>query len=358
MKAFQRLLGRVTKWTVIVLVCVEVLSFVTVTVTNYVVYGLLREGARVHYDPYALFLNNDGIRPTHYNGSSPDKEKNRLLWLFGGSTMRGSTTADDKTIPSFLAKALNREPRSLHFAVVNMGEHSFNSLLEANYLQKLLIESAERPDLILFYDGANEAKYLAEHRSPYGHHGYRRFRGLVESYWGGILGLLKPLNAAVYTSFTKELYDKAVQVAVPLDPDSELVRRYVDLTEKRYDYLDKVATDLGARFLLVLQPCLWVETDPVSPEVTALEKGYVFDAGRFPGLKTNFVVPYQALAKRLKGKTYFVDFRNVLCDRRSPTYQADGVHLNDRGRRMVADTMERVLRERMEQNRPHAPAVR
>ncbi len=345
MKRFLLFARRVAKWTLIALVCVEVLSFVAVTVTNYVVYGLLREGARVHYDPYALFMNNDGIRPTLHNSSSPEAAKNRVLWLFGGSTMRGSTPEDDKTIPSFLAKALNKEPRTQHYAVVNMGEHSFNSLLEAKYLQKLLIERPERPDLILFYDGANEAKYLAEHRSPYGHHGYRRFRGLIESYWAGAFGLLKPLNAAVYTSFTKELYDRVMQIGVPLDPESELVRNCVDLTERRYDYLDRMAAGFGARFLLVLQPCLWVETEAVAPEVKAREKGYVFDAGRFPGLKTNFVVPYAALAKRLEGKTYFVDFRNVLCVRDRPTYQADGVHLNDHGRRMVAEAMERVSRK-------------
>ena len=347
MKKALEILASVVKWTVVVLLCVEVAAFITITGMNYVIYGIPREGARVRYDPYAMFLNQQGVRPTWNNSSSADPDKNRVLWLLGGSTMRGSTPDDDKTIPSFLAKELNSGGEPLHFTVFNFGEHSFNSLLETKYLQKLLTERPDRPDLIIFYDGANDSKYLAEHRTPYGHHGYRRFSGIIESYWGSVFGILKPLNAAVYTSFTKELYDRCMQALAPLDAKSELVGSFVDLTEKRYEYVNTVAHAFGAKFLLFWQPCLWVETAPVEETVRSQEKKYVFDAGRFPGLKQNFAVPSEALAKRLHGKDYFVDFSNTLCDRADPVYQADGVHLNDRGREKVAKNMARVLREKM-----------
>jgi hypothetical protein len=62
--------------------------------------------------------------------------------------------------------------------------------------------------MIVFYDGANDAKYFAEHRTPYGHHGYRRVRSLIESYYASWFGLLKPVTAATHASFTGELWDK------------------------------------------------------------------------------------------------------------------------------------------------------
>ena len=135
MKKALEILASVVKWTVITLLCVEVAAFITITGMNYVIYGIPREGAR-WYHPYAMFLNQQGVRPTLNNSSSAAPDKNRVLWLLGGSTMRASTPADDKTIPSFLAKELNSGGGALHFTVFNFGEHSFNSLLEASIRTK------------------------------------------------------------------------------------------------------------------------------------------------------------------------------------------------------------------------------
>ena len=114
-----------------------------------------------------MFRNQQGVRPTWNNSSSAAPDKNRVLWLLGGSTMRASTPADDKTIPSFLAKELNSGGGALHFTVFNFGEHSFNSLLEARHPDKsCLPRDPDRPDLIVFYDGANDSKYPSPSIAP------------------------------------------------------------------------------------------------------------------------------------------------------------------------------------------------
>ena len=66
---------------------VEIASFLAISISNYWIYGQLRDGEPVHYDPYALFL--EGVRPT-YNNPAPGKSC-RPVWLFGGSTMRGAS---------------------------------------------------------------------------------------------------------------------------------------------------------------------------------------------------------------------------------------------------------------------------
>ncbi len=218
LKRLVRGLGAVLKWALIGVLLVEIASFIIVTASNYLMYGSVREGSRVRYDPYTLYLSVQGPRPTVPFPECPPGRPCRTIWLFGGSTMRGATPRDAYTIPSFLAARLNSPEAAATYRLVNYGEDSFNSLLETKYLQKALIEAAAPPDLIIFYDGANDSTYLAQYRTPEAHHGYRRVRALIESYHRSFFGLLKPLNAALSASFSKELYDKMTATLVPLDP--------------------------------------------------------------------------------------------------------------------------------------------
>ncbi len=331
------------KWLIIALVGLEILSFLVITATNYLIFGKVREGSRVFYDPYALYLNVEGVRPTANNPSPA--ASSHILWFFGGSTMRGATDDDARTIPSLVACILNGKRPDSYLA--NFGENSFNSLLETKYLQKLLIERRPWPTRIIFYDGANDCTYFAQYRRPGAHLGYRRVRALIESYHQSLLGLLKPLNAAWNASFSRELYQKFRGVAGPLSADSPLVREFVDACEQRYDHVHKVAGCYGAEFFLFWQPLWWVETGEVSPAVREQENlSFILRSQRFAAFRDNIRVVNQALVERLRNKPYFIDFRNILCSRTEPVYQADGVHLLDAGRRMVAQQMAQVLGQR------------
>jgi hypothetical protein len=342
-----RFLGACAKWVLLALVTVEVLSFLIITSSNYLIFNQIREGTPAIYNPYALFLPPGGPRPTFNNAAAPAGPNHHVIWIFGGSTTRGATDHDDRTIPSYLAGILNQSGRPASFTLVNFGVDSFNSLLETKYFQKELIENPQLPDLIIFYDGANDSTYFPQYRTPYGHLGYRQMRALVESYHQSFFGLLKPLNAARRSSFTKELYDKSRQLVVPLEPESELLRQNVTATLKRYQHVQKVAGCYGARFLLFWQPYLWAETGQVDPRVKRQEeKNSIILGQRFTTLRHNFTVTYQALKDRLRQEPYFVDFQNVLCNRTQPVYQPDGVHLQDEGRLMVARAMSQVLEER------------
>jgi hypothetical protein len=329
------------KWLIVGVIVVEVFSFLVIIGSNYWIYGQVRDCDPVKYDPYALFVSEGAPRPTTHNPPAPDRQKYKLIWLFGGSTMKGATDDDDKTIPSFLARDLNQVEPRLPAYLINFGEPSFNSLMETKYLQKALIEQPVHPDVIIFYDGANDCTYFSQNRTVYAHLGYRRLRGLIESYHHSFFGIIKPLNAAMYASFTKELYDKIRQGLIPIKADDPELLKYVDSVEQRYDYVNKTAQGFGSRFLLFWQPFLWVETGQVAPAVSAKEEA---DLGKFPALRHNFEVIDRALAERLKHKPYFNDFRNVLCGRTQPVYQEDGIHLQDGGREIVAGQMSRLLK--------------
>ncbi len=334
------------KWLILALVVVEIFSFTVILASNYIIYGEAREGSRAFYDPYTLFLQSPGIRPTVGSRSSADKSKDYVIWVFGGSTIRGDTDFDDQTIPSYMAQTMNSGQTSVNYTVVNFGINSFNSLLETKYLEKALIESNSRPNLIVFYDGANDIKYFLEHRNPYGHHGFRKVKAIIESYHSSLFGLFKPLNAAVYSSFTKELYDKINQVFIPVHSETALLDTLVKMTEKRYDFVDKLAGCFGARFLLFYQPMLWTETCQAPESIRQAERTTVVDSAKLHVMRSNFAVPYQLLLERLKNKPYFVGLRDALCGRKEPAYKPDGVHLTNYGRKLMARKIVEIISSR------------
>jgi len=335
------------KWLLLAVVAVEVFCFLIITASNYLVYGQAFESSPAHYDPYTLFLNDKGLRHTANNPAAPGGANHRTIWMFGGSTLRGDNGPAEATIPSYLAGLLNRPDNPQPCTVVNFGENAYNSLLETKYLQKLLIESPKPPDLIIFYDGANDCSYFAQHRTPYGHYGYRRLQAAVENYRKSFFGLLKPLEAAVYSSFTKEFYDKLMEVAVPLEPGDPTLESMVALTARRYGHVRKLAGCYGARFLLVWQPIFWVETGEVDPQVGEQERQLAIQGARFLAVRQNFAMVYQALKQKLQEDPFFINFQNVLCPRKTLVYAPDGVHLEAAGNEMVARELARVLAEEM-----------
>ena len=350
MKKFFKILKTGLKWIILVLLGVEIFSFLLITATNLLVFNQPWEGSPANYDAYAIFLNADGVQPTLHNpaGASPGTagKSPRRLWLLGGSTMRGGWVQPGETIPSYLAEILNQSSGPDKVELTNYGENSFNSLLETKYLQKLLIDSDKPPDLIIFYDGANDCSYFNQYRTPQAHYGYRRLQGLIESYRRSYLSLFKPLNDVLYSSSTLELFDRFRQTMVAVHPENPVPKEFVAETGKRYEHVKKLAGAYGAKFVLVWQPILWVEKRKIDPRVKEKERELSIMGAKFSKVRENFATTYDMLAGSLKDKPYFMDFRNALTSRTAPVYEADGVHLKPVGNKMVATSLVEMLKER------------
>jgi hypothetical protein len=101
-KKFFTILKAGLKWIILVLLGVEIFSFLLITATNLLVFNQPWEGSPANYDAYAIFLNADGVQPTLHNpaGASPGTagKSPRRLWLLGGSTMRGGWVQPGETI--------------------------------------------------------------------------------------------------------------------------------------------------------------------------------------------------------------------------------------------------------------------
>jgi lysophospholipase L1-like esterase len=350
-KRFFKIFLNVLKWALLTALGVEIFCFLVITTTNLIVFNQPWDGSAANYDAYAIFLNAEGVRPTLHNPAEaspePDGRGPKRLWLLGGSTMRGGWKIQaGETIPSYLAGILNRPGRGGQVEVTNYGENSFNSLLETKYLQKLLIKAAKPPDLIIFYDGANDCAYFNEYRAVQAHYGYRRLQGLIESYRRSYFSLFKPLYSALYSSFTLEVFDRFRQTMVAVHPENPIPKEFVGEIGERYEHVRKLAGAYGAEFLLVWQPILWVETGAVHPRVKEKEQDLEVMGARFSMVRENFATTYDMLAASFGDRPYFVDFRNALCPRTAPVYEADGVHLKAAGNEMAAARLAEVLQAR------------
>lgn len=93
---------------------------------------------------------DDGLRTTWSGSGSSDAVE---VWMFGGSTTWGAGQRDDHTIPSSLARLGDAAGIPVH--VTNYGEGAYLLWQEVQLLQSELL-SGGAPDLVLFYDGANE----------------------------------------------------------------------------------------------------------------------------------------------------------------------------------------------------------
>jgi hypothetical protein len=345
MRSFFRLFSKGVMILVGGWVILEIVCFLIIVLSLYFIYGQLREGQPVRYDPYAIYINRHGERPTA-NNAPPGTANLTTIWMFGGSTTRGISRDDRETLPSFVSQQLNQVPPPLPARVDNFGVDGFNALMEVKYLEKMLIESPTPPQLITFYDGDNDCAYFSQYRTPYGHQGYRQLRGLVESYHQSFFGLFKSLNAAWYTSSVRELYDKMREGVFAVSPNDPALGEYLDQCVKRYDFVDRVARCYGATFMLFWQPSWWVETAPVAPAVKELEKDTIILNKRW-AMEKNFILIYNALADRLHDKPYFVNLRNLLCSRQQQLYESDGMHLNPTGDRLVAAKLGALLKEKI-----------
>ncbi len=112
---------------------------------------------KTHFEPYihwrrdawkSKYVNVDesGIRRT-VKTPQPGAKK---VFVFGGSTIWGTGSPDEMTIPSYLQQSLGN-----HFDVYNFGETGFVAAQELNLLLKLLADG-QIPDVVIFYDGNND----------------------------------------------------------------------------------------------------------------------------------------------------------------------------------------------------------
>ena len=103
-------------------------------------------------------INSLGFRGEEITKEKP--ENTYRIFVVGGSTIFGAgSTSDKTTIPSFLQKKFVQAKLPFNVEVINAGTPGSHSLWESYYVKTII--SKLNPDLVIVYDGWNDAGGLA-----------------------------------------------------------------------------------------------------------------------------------------------------------------------------------------------------
>jgi lysophospholipase L1-like esterase len=225
------------------------------------------------YSPYHLWnrkafsgrwhnVDANGVRVTHYNA---DEKKGgvKKIFMFGGSTLWGTGAADWETISSYLAKFLNKDtPRN---AVYNYGETGYVSSQGLNRLISE-IKIGNIPDLVIFYEGINDA-FMGAHvlyalKTP----SYHTYMDQFEKMFEGrrlthFLEILKMTYIYQGMDWIKgKLLPKAEERWAKKIKEAEMqeaVHRTVKYLISNYKIASSLGKEYGFRVILCLQPNIY-----------------------------------------------------------------------------------------------------
>ncbi|MEP6571451.1 MAG: SGNH/GDSL hydrolase family protein [Gemmatimonadota bacterium] len=100
------------------------------------------------------FINVDSTGFRRTIQAAPVGANPRRVWFFGGSTLWGTWQRDSHTIPSLVSAGLSQRGIT-NVEVRNFGETGYVFTQEVLRLV-LELQAGERPDVVVFYDGAND----------------------------------------------------------------------------------------------------------------------------------------------------------------------------------------------------------
>jgi lysophospholipase L1-like esterase len=164
------------------------------------------------------YYNNDehpsGVWRRTINPECQQKQESKL-WIFGGSTVYGTGVPDWATLPSSLSRNLNADSRTC-MTVTNFGNEGYATTQEL----LLLIEQLKRsgsPDVVIFYDGFNDARLGMEAPDPWNtYSGWETIKPRAEGSFSGRFDF-------IHQFYTMRVLEAAQQLfrhtAASLNPD-------------------------------------------------------------------------------------------------------------------------------------------
>ena len=334
---------------------------------------------RIVYEPYTIWdrryypgdlvsIDHEGFRHTTNNSDAEDALR---VWVFGGSTAWGEGAPDDETIPSHVAALMNAW--GVDTAVKNFGERGYVSTQEVVFLYREL-QAGRRPDVVVFYDGINDAaaasnwpevpgSHVSLHRIrdrfQFGEVPSERRRDFVQS-----LGIYKASRIVLDRLEARERTTRLRQD----DADIDITPRHLDAN---FRFLGGQAVDvwlanrelvmaLGDEFgftsLFMLQPSLWTDGKPlhVSEKRILAEHLEIRAMTHIMATRAEMSAILQERQRNGALPSNVHDLADVFSTVEQPVY-IDYVHTSGLGYRIVAEALHEKLREHLCDTAP-APA--
>ncbi len=274
---------------------------------------------RPPYEGSFIKVDSRGVRRSwnpETHGDDPQK-----IFFFGGSTMWGSGARDEYTIPSYVSRALAEKGYDVE--VTNFGETGWVNT-QGIIMLMLELRKGNIPDIVVFYDGANDVHSALQNREA------------------GLPG--NEINRR------KQFYGSraVLNLEQPKVDDETLAKDTIDVYLANLDLLQALADRYGFSVVAVWQPISYVDK-----ELTPEEYEMAYDLGE---KMAKFYQRTYALMRE-RAPRNVVDLSGVFANVKERVY-LDHAHLNERGNEIVAQGMtqaiEKVLAERVKPQLPVA----
>ena len=253
------------------------------------------------------------------------------VYFFGGSTMWGTGADDANTIPSLVTQIGG-------YRSVNWGELAYTAHQSLVLLVQLLQEG-HRPNVVVFYDGANDVAHKCRSElTPTSHAREGQIRSALAATKGenvyGLRYMAEPMLAlaGVISSRIALLtrrWRSHREGQFACHSDSARAQQIADNLIEDWDVARRLVESYGGKFIGMLQPVSYVSD-------TKLDHLQLSELKR-----RQFQAVYPLIQKTMQGRPGLLDLTGVL-DRKEYLY-IDFCHLSPNGNRYVARRVVEVL---------------
>jgi hypothetical protein len=186
-----------------------------------------------------------------YNG-----KKEKSIHFFGGSTMWGEGSDDAHTIPALF------HIQNPQYNVFNHGQLAYNSRQELDALISLYATGA-KPDLVIFYDGVNDAAFLCpkEIKKLPAHRLVPMYR---EKLYVGKSAFVKEILSKILVENIFKVVHKFTYKPTPENTpydcvsNPEKAEQIAEMMMKNWEMANEIVTNRNGKFIAVLQPSAYI----------------------------------------------------------------------------------------------------
>lgn len=288
------------------------------------------------FDGRYIHVDEDGRRRT----VQPADHDGPTVFMFGGSTMWGTGSRDDHTIPSQLASVLEHDGVAAN--IVNFGEIGYVSTQEVLALM-LELRRGNIPDVVVFYDGINDVtSAIFSGRAGVPQNEYRRraefnllsqcresdYKSEFFSRCVNNLATVRIVRAALYRLGSGVPVSKAEKVAREADP--ALTEDVADVYVHNMEIVRMLAERYGFTALFYLQPVIFEKNTLTPYEQKQLEAATKY--------RDFFTDCYAAITQKTADVSCFHDISGVLADCPRPCF-LDFMHIDEKSNGTVAEAI-------------------
>jgi len=291
-------------------------------------------------DWHGKYVNNDegktGIWRRTIN-PAPDKCKTSTvhLWTFGGSTMYGTGVPDWATLPSYLSRDLNTAS-SACVEVSNFGVEGYLTNQELILLMEQL-KAGGHPDIVIFYDGLNDAGAAGPSSGPPKPHFYiDTIKPRVEGSLRGRLDFIRETYTFQVAKAMQGFFSRHSSRSVLNELHTKAVAT-LDNYEANLRVAKALARAYNFRIYCFWQPSLYYGHKPLVP----FEEQLPEIANRDPWALITTAV-YQEAENRAATTGGFVFLAGLFDSVKEPIYIDQG-HLGPRGNELAAQAVAQYI---------------